>query len=412
MQVEEPIVLEEHKEFEGVRYDKKFDGMKLIEWSKSMEHGTWGYHASYFIGAEWTQDRTQAVVVTPKKRMQKIDFVSMFYYCFSTGLDVKEFSKIYTIEANQPPIEVQGMNFPIGLLTIVHFLSVVSRIRCLKKEYKKKTENLKKVRGHVDILKNDRINISTHNYHNVYCRYNEYDADIPENRVIKKALLFAQKYLKQIHITGEKAAMVNSLYVKCKTMFTDVSDDVELNQIKETRYHKLYKEYGEALRLAKMILQQYDYNIRNVAIEKCRVIPFTINMPLLYEHYVYGLMHEAYKEKVLYQYKSEAGKPDFLFRSDQYKAIVDTKYIPRLKGEKIDSYIIQQMGGYGRDKDILGELGVKNVDKASPVPCVIIYPTEGKSITNPFKDNFKRNNLEKVDNLVEFYKMAIPLPTL
>ena len=70
------------------------------------------------------------------------------------------------------------------------------------------------------------------------------------------------------------------------------------------------------------------------------------------------------------------------------------------------------MGGYGRDKDILGELGVKNVDKASPVPCVIIYPTEGKPITNPFKDNFKRNNLEKVDNLVEFYKMAIPLPTI
>lgn len=405
--------LKEHEYLQGVDYSKSFDGMKLIEWKKPMDNCPLGYYASYIIGAEWTKDREHSVVVTPKRGMENVDFVSMFYYCFSTGLDAKRFAEIYTINADQPPIEIKGVNFPVGILTVVHFLSVVSHIRCLKKGYKSRTVNLKKIRGHVDILKNDRINISQHRYHSIYCEFNDYDVNIPENRIIKKALLFAKKYLKQSHLTGKGGVLVNSLYAKCKTKFADVSSEVNIDQIKETRYHKLFKEYGEALRLAKMILKQYDYNIRNVAVDDTKVIPFTIDMSLLYEHYVYGLLYEAYKENVRYQFKSERGYPDFLYCSADYKAIVDTKYIPRFESDNIDLYIIRQLSGYGRDKEVLNELGIVDVENASPVPCVIVYPSEGQTMANPFKNvDFKSLVSNEEDGVVKFYKIEVPLPTV
>lgn len=409
--------LKEHESLQGVGPSKSFDGMKLVEWKKPMDNCPSGYYASYIIGAEWTKDMECSVVVTPKKGMENIDFVSMFYYCFSTGLDAKRFAEIYTINADQPPIEIKGVNFPIGILTVMHFLSVVSHIRCLKKGYKSRTVNLKKIRGHVDILKNDRINISQHRYHSIYCEYNEYDVNIPENRIIKKALLFAKKYLKQSYLTGKGGALVNTLYAKCKTKFADVSSEVNIDQIKETRYHKLFKEYGEALRLAKMILKQYDYNIRNVAVDDTKVIPFTIDMSLLYEHYVYGLLYEAYHETIVYQYIGyKDTQPDFLFCSKDFKAILDTKYIPKYDNEPLETYVIRQLSGYSRDICILKRLGYVDITEESPTPstpCVIIYPTESDKGDNPFLEtSLQRLCTNRVPELSQFYKIAVPIPII
>lgn len=406
-------LLQEHGKLANTSFSSEFNGMKLIEWKRPMDNCPYGYYASFVIGAEWTKNRKYAVVVTPKKGMENIDFVSMFYYCFSSGLDKKTLSKIYSIEISQPPILVNSMNVPMGLLTIVHFLSVTSRIRCLKKGYIAKEENLRKIRGRVEIIKNDRVNLSNQRYHHIYCEYNDYTVDIPENRIIKKAILFSQKYIKKAHLSSKNDHLVNTLLTKCKTMFADVSPIVNTNQIMETRYHKLFKEYGESIRLAKLILRQYDYNIHKVGIDNKSVIPFTIDMSLLYEHYVYGLLYEAYKGRVKYQFKGDTGYPDFLYCSTDYKAILDTKYIPRFKEGGIDNYIIRQLSGYGRDKQILSELGYDDFDKTTLVPCIVLYPTDEIKEPNPFKSvELKAIEKEPVEGILEFYKIAIPIPVI
>lgn len=405
--------LQENNLLKDVSHSIEFDGMKLIEWGRPMEKSALGYHASFIIGAEWSRNRKFSVVVTPKEGMDNIDFVSMFYYCFSSGLDKKTLSKIYTINVDQPPIPVNCMDFPMGLLTIIHFLSVTSRIRCLKKEYRAKAENLRKIRGRVDILKNDRINLSNSRYYHIYCEYNDYTVDIPENRIIKKALLFAQRYIKKSHLDGSNGNQVKALLTKCKMMFADVSPDVNISQIKETKDHKLFKEYGESIRLAKMILNQFDYSIHNVENDYKSVIPFTIDMSLLYEFYVYGLLHEMYRGKVRYQFKGETGYPDFLYCSDSYKAILDTKYIPRFQNGKIDKYIIRQLSGYGRDKKILNELGYKDTDKATAVPCIILYPVNSSDASNPFNsEDLESINKVEEEGIVEFYKIGVPIPLI
>mgnify|MGYP000317343951 CR=1 FL=1 len=67
----------------------------------------------------------------------------------------------------------------------------------------------------------------------------------------------------------------------------------------------MFNEYSEAVRLAKLILRRYDFSISKTSTEDDNILPFTLDMSLLYEHYVYGLLHDAYGDKVLYQVKAE-----------------------------------------------------------------------------------------------------------
>ena len=83
------------------------------------------------------------------------------------------------------------------------------------------------------------------------------------------------------------------------------------------------------MRLAKIILKHFDYSLSNVEATENRVTPFVLDMSLLYEHYVYGLLYEAYREKISYQYRGVTGLPDFLYKSKHFNSILDTKYIPK-----------------------------------------------------------------------------------
>ena len=86
-------------------------------------------------------------------------------------------------------------------------------------------------------------------------------------------------------------------------------------------------------------------------------LPFVLDMSLLYEHYVYGLLYEAYNGKVTYQFSGATGYPDFLYSSNGFNAILDTKYIPKYENQPLDTYVIRQLSGYGRDLAILKRLG-------------------------------------------------------
>lgn len=199
-------------------------------------------------------------------------------------------------------------------------------------------------------------------------------------------------------------------------MFENVSEDVQIREVRQIKGHKLFSEYNEAVRLAKLILQRYDYSISKTSMEEENVSPFTLDMSLLYEHYVYGLLHEAYGNKVLYQYKGETGYPDFLYCSNGFKAILDTKYIPKYEAASLDNNVIRQLSGYSRDLPILKKLGYKDIDEDSPVPnvpCIIIYPKEGDDVKNPFKNRELKDLCKTlVRKLVRFYKIGIPLPVM
>ena len=203
---------------------------------------------------------------------------------------------------------------------------------------------------------------------------------------------------------------------KALAMFENVSECVQIREVRQIKGHKLFSEYNEAVRLAKLILQRYDYSISKTSMEEENVLPFTLDMSLLYEHYVYGLLHEAYGNRISYQYKGETGYPDFLYCSNGFRAILDTKYIPKYEASSLDNNVIRQLSGYSRDLPILKKLGYKNIDEESPVPnvpCIIIYPKDGDGIKNPFeKRELKDLCKTPLRKLLKFYKICIPLPIM
>ncbi|MFC2711041.1 TonB-dependent receptor [Hoylesella oralis] len=407
------IQLQEHERLSAEKQDDRYNGLKLVEWSKPGDQVSWGYYASFKIGAEWIDEQESLVVMT-KRDMEHIDFLGMFMTCFSSDLALKAFSNIYSIDIDKPAIEAPALQSVVSPLIVLHFLGVVSRIKELKKGYVHRSENLKKVKGRIKILKNERLNIATKRYDRVFCEYDEYSVDIPENRLIKKALLFSQRFLQRLNTQSSAAAKLLSSQTLAR--FSCVSDEVEIRQVKQMRAHKLFTDYNEAIRLAKLILRMFDYNISKVDNTKGKVVPFWLDMSLLYEHYVYGLLHEAYRETITYQFESKTGKPDFLYKSDDYKAILDTKYIPKYEDKSLDKNVIWQLSGYSRDLRILKHLGYKNIDEETPmssVPCVIIYPKEEKSWErNPFLGKSIGELCSRVSGLLLFYKICVPLPVL
>lgn len=409
-----PIVIQEHEQL-SIEQNDRYERLSLVRWDKPMDNSPWGYYASYMIGAEWIDDK-EALVVTTKKGMEKIDFLTMFMTCFTSDLSVEAFSEIYNIDCEVPTIHAPSLKGVLSPLIVLHFLGVVSRIRSLKKGYVHYRENLKKVKGHIQVMKNERKNIAVKRFDRVFCDYDEYTANIPENRLIKKALLFSKQILMHIiekHQSGTKAKIMLS---RALAMFENVSEDVQTRDVRQIKGNKLFSEYNEAIRLAKLILQQYDYSISKVSMEEENISPFTLDMSLLYEHYVYGLLREAYGKRISYQYKGETGYPDFLYCSSGFRAILDTKYIPKYEAALLDNYVIRQLSGYSRDLPILKKLGYKDIDEESPVPnvpCIIIYPKDGDDVKNPFKNSELKDLCEKpVRKLARFYKICIPLPVM
>ena len=413
------IQLQEHEQFilngTPVERDEKYKNLNLIQWCKPMDNSPLGYYASFKIGAEWIDER-ETLVVTAKRGMQNIDFLRMFMVCFSSDLAIDSFSKIYSIDVDKPAIVAPALTSVVSPLIVFHFLGVVSRIKTLKKDYVHIQGNLKKVKGHIKLLKNERTNIATKRYDRIFCEYDEYSVDTPENRLLKKAILFSLALINRMNRTDETYSKIKQVAMKVLSRFENVSEEVNLKSIGQLRAHKLFAEYAEAVRLAKLVLKHFDYNISNVGANENKVTPFVLDMSLLYEHYVYGLLYEAYHEKISYQFAGETGFPDFLYKSRDFKAILDTKYIPKYENASLDTNVVRQLSGYSRDLPILRQLGYADISEDSQipsVPCVIIYPMEGNEACNPFKGT-KLSELctKHVKNLSRFYKICTPVPTI
>ena len=413
------IQLQEHEQLilngSSVGYDEKYNNLELIQWGKPMDNNSWGYYASSKIGAEWI-DSKESLVVTAKRGMDNIDFLGMFMTCFTSDLALESFSEIYKIDTEKPQIPAPALSSIVSPLIVIHFISVVNRIKSLKKGYVHHQENLKKVKGHIKLLKNERLNITTKRYDRIFCEYDEFSTDIPENRLLKKAVLFSQALINNMSHYHRSYPRIKLLITKALKKFENVGNDVDIKSIGQIRSHKLFNEYSEAIRLAKTILKHFDYSLNKASFSNNKVTPFVLDMSLLYEHYVYGLLHEAYHNRISYQFKGKTGYPDFLYKSKDFKAILDTKYIPKYEKGSLDIYVVRQLSGYSRDLPILRHLGYEEIDEDSPipsVPCVIIYPEEGADRYNPFKNrNLSELCTRHLQKLSMFHKLSIPVPTL
>ena len=415
--VRNPIILKEHQRIE----DSDVEDLKSLDISFSQtdymgEPKILGidpsFRASYYIGAAWLVKNEWPVIVTPK--MPNIDFVTMFLAALEvdTQKETDYFSKCYGIQFDEPTIETNEQLNQLTPLLVLHFITLLERLvkHGLKKDYVIREENLKtKVKGKILFSKHLQKNVFQRRDDCVFCQYQEYTEDIPENQLLKKALLFAKRVInsyeslkKQLEHTQIKQRL-NHL----ETRFQFVSDDIEVYQIQKLSSNKLFKEYREAVKVAKMLLRRFDYSISEISEERHSTPPFWIDMARLYEMWVYGKLLKNSINEIEFQEDGFYGRQvaDFVIPSESL--ILDAKYkLDYQKDNWVDINDIRELSGNARDEKLL-----PNLKETYSPRCIILYPDDFDELRHENEQLFESQG-RKISHYRNFYKISIKLPTL
>ena len=303
-----PIVLEEHKKYEK---DDRDELLEFIEkHNVELKGNPDGYmdhphilgvnddlEASYYIGANWIVKNELAIIVHPK--YEDLDFTEMLITALSVDSNrVGEyFSKCYGVDFEVPLIETDEKLDQLTPLLLIHFISVLEKLtkRGLKKGYLLIEENLKsKIKGRILLPEHLRKNVISTRLDRNYCRYQIYTSDISENRLLKKALSFSELMLNNMMRHNSHKSLIQNRINKLKIAFEDVSEQIEMSQVKNVSSNKLFHDYPEAIRVAKNILKRFDYSISNVSSENHKTPSFWIDMSRLFEVYVYSKLENEF----------------------------------------------------------------------------------------------------------------------
>jgi len=369
--------------------------------------------SSYYIGIDWIKENESYIAVEPK--IENLDYVKMFVHCLHHSEISKFIKDVYHVDFEKPQIETQNANWDLTPFLVVHFLSLVETItkHGLKSNYIFREENLNsKIKGKIIFSQHLKKNIVSKREDRIYCHFQEYSTDCLENRLLKKALLFVQSYTAK-HLDKEKYKLLFQKQNRLLSAFNNISENISYSEIKRIKINALYKEYVEAIDLAKQILRRFGYSYINTdKTDEKKLPPFWIDMSKLFELYVYSLLKDAYGSKIIYQLSEDGkrqtrghyGDIDFMKLDD--KILIDTKYKEIYTQDgKYDIDNIRQLSGYARDRKVLEKLNITSDNEV--VDCVIIYPDKAAN------DNFKNRELKEknIKQFTKFYKCGVKLPS-
>ena len=370
---------------------------------------------SYYVGVDWI-DKSKAIYVEPKLNngTNQTDYLKMLFSALQHPDIADHTDNLFEIKWDAAPIIIEQKQDLLTPLLVVQYLKIVQRIvrKGLKKSYYKVEHNLYgKVKGKINVSQTTKKNLFKNKPLHTYCSYDEFGLNGLENRLLKKALVFVHRYLPGLKNLNS-AAYTENIFNYINPAFEFVSEEVSLHDVKHTKTNVFYKEYEEAIRLAKLILKRFGYNISNT--DKHAIIttpPFWIDMSKLFELYVLGQLKEKYGNEILYgnkEAKAKYGLPDFLLTKESDKTIIDTKYKPIYQDNKYDIDNIRQLSGYGRDKGVLKKLGLLTTEdqNMAVIKCLIIYPDQKKD------ECLWDNDESEIEGFVKFHKRPIKLPVI
>ena len=393
--------------------------------------------AHYYIGASWFIKDKCAFVVKPKV---EVDYIKLFMTALELNSENEAayFSNYYYIDFEKPAIKTNALDNVITPLLILHYISLLRHLvsKGLKKGYVVREENLQsKIRGRILLQRHLTKNVFAKREDRVSCRFQEFTEDIPENRILKKALSFSVRFINQLPSFKSHLQELTPQLSMIGSAFENVSEEVTIAQVK-VNAGKIFRHYESAIKVAKLILRHFDYSIDNASGTAQSVRPFCIDMPRLYEMYVLNLLRKAYGDKIQFQVKGyRKTQVDYIKVSDDEKLIIDAKYKPQYnEGNQGILNDIQEISRYARDEKILKALGWNPKDESTKgnyfPKCLIIYPDPNTIFKREDGDPEGADELKmeemvggfstgkilceasryKIPGFEDFYKIAVPLP--
>ena len=381
------------------------------------------------IGVDWlVKDQCEEqcfVCVSPKLNdsKQEIDYLKMLFSCLQhsdIATQTTELKGLYEIKFDHPFIQIpQQRDDLLTPFLLVQFIQTLQHIvrKGLKRSYYRVQENLNaRIKGKVLAAQNIKQNV--HQVSRIACEYDVFGTNSPENRILKKTLRFAQKYLASYPAYANILQLVSPVIHFCDPVFAAVDDQIDIMRLKTFKYNVLYREYKQAMQLAKLIWKRFGYHVKDAEAQQTptqniKTPPFWIDMAKLFELYVLGKLKNRYQNGITYQEQGNYGKPDFLLKSE--KMIIDAKYkrlyhkeLHELSEWKKESFIkdIRQLSAYARDAKIRKFLGYHD---NSVIDCLIIYPDISQSKSEELSANLTET---RINEFHQFYKMPLRLPVI
>lgn len=168
-------------------------------------------HISYYIGVDWLDEKNElAIYVEPKLNKDsplQTDYLNMLFSALKHREVAQHTEHLFEIKFDAPYIKIDQEQDLLTPLLVVQFLRIVKEIvrKGLKKSYYKVAQNLYgKVKGKILVAQTIKQNVLKNKALNTVCSYDEFGLNGLENRLLKKALVFIQRYLPTIkHLKAE-----------------------------------------------------------------------------------------------------------------------------------------------------------------------------------------------------------------
>ncbi|MDM1549451.1 restriction endonuclease [Empedobacter falsenii] len=399
--------------------------------------------ADYCIGIDWLGETGQYLYVEPKinsnsiqsftreldiddenenhseqaleiNQQYELNYLKMLLQVTSITESNLEVKDLVQIDWNSKHIEIEQKDDQLTPFLIIRFLQILKSIvrKGLKKNYYKVQENLNnRVKGKILVGQHIKQNVFKNRFTSTYCEYQVFGEDHLENRFLKKVLQFVISYVENNkELFNENYRIINDVVNYCRPAFELISNDLKENEIKHLKHNPFYKDYKDALEIGSYILKRFAYNITKTATNKISTPPFWIDMPRLFELYVYSKMIENnsdLKKGIHYQFSTYGNALDILVSSNKYQMVIDAKYKLKYKKGHLHKDI-RQVAGYARLKKVRNKLNIQD-DKT--IDCLIIYPDMENGIDNFSLDNIQQSKQE-IKAYYKVYKLGVKLPLI
>ena len=365
--------------------------------------------AGYYVGILWLIKQQKYVYIAPKMNYREdgveIDFLKMLLDIYTADIEVKHTQDLIKIYWKEPQITIEQQKDFLTPFLIVQFLQLLKHIvrKGLKKSYYKEEENLcSRIKGKIQIGKHLKQNIFKNKRTSHVCQYQVFGVDSIENRFLKKVLQFVISF-KNTHSTlfaGNEAA-IDELITYCTPYFELISEEFNVENLKNITINPFFKEYKEAIEIGKHILKRFSYNITETTQQKVAIPPFWIDMPKLFELYVYVKLQEQFgREAVTYHLTADYTELDFLLNTPTQKMVIDAKYKPIYEDSRVIDDI-RQVSGYARLEKVYKKL---KIEEDRLIDCLIIYPTLEQNA------DFNITDKKEIPEYKGIYKLSISVP--
>jgi len=366
-----------------------------------------------------TDDEIEQLNETAKKEIEtssqeyEVDVIGILMQIMADPEVSKHTNNLLLIDWEDKEIEItqkQDLLTPFLVVQFLHLLKEITR-KGLKKSYYKKQENLRnRVKGKILVGEQIKQNIFKNRLTNTVCEYQVFGEDSLENRFLNKVFIFCTNYVENHDIYFKGKNNISWFINYIRPSFEHIGTDINIQEIRNYKHNPFFKEYKEAIKIGQQILKRFSYNITKTTEEKISTPPFWIDMPKMFELYVYAQLlkdnPELPAKNFNYQFSTNGNALDFLICTSDKKIVMDTKYKLKYNYSQVHEDI-RQVAGYAR----LNKVRNQSPHLSDEVPCLIIYPKPlGRK--NETKLEIDKLLTEEISAYHEVYKLGIDIPTI